>query len=129
MAVRPYFLCSDEHNTFYKEEECHFQFYTGFALIQKQKSIQSLHSEIKKKFPKKNILEVSRRSENPLGISLSAFNLLYPYDATSKYPVECVFQSSKVFENNKNYQDLLLLGLDNDTFLICGINICPRLFL
>lgn len=104
MAIRPFFMISD--NELYLEENCEFKFYTGFALSQKQKSIVSLHEQILKKYPNSNILEVSRKSENPLGILLSAFNLKLNINGNS-YPVENIFQSSKVFSLGGPYKDLL----------------------
>lgn len=93
-------------NELYLEENCEFKFYTGFALSQKQKSIVSLHEQILKKYPNSNILEVSRKSENPLGILLSAFNLKLNINGNS-YPIENIFQSSKVFSLGGPYKDLL----------------------
>lgn len=107
MAKRPYFTISDTTDEFYKEYSCEFEFYTGFALSQKQKSVKSLHEQILKRYPNRKILEVSRRSENPLGIALSAFNLKFLNIDNKEYPVECVFQSSKVFANGQQYCDLL----------------------
>ncbi len=107
MANRPYFQIGNGIDNFYEENTCDFKFYTGFALSQKQKSVKSFHEEILKKYPNAKILEVSRRSENPIGVSLSAFNLQYYNTDGKKYPVECVFQSSKVFSNGKQYVDLL----------------------
>lgn len=107
MAKRPYFTISDTTDEFYKEYSCEFEFYTGFALSQKQKSVKSLHEQILKRYPNRKILEVSRRSENPLGIMLSAFNLKFLNIDNKEYPVECVFQSSKVFANGQQYCDLL----------------------
>lgn len=107
MAKRPYFMISDTTDKFYKEFSCEFEFYTGFALSQKQKSVKSLHEQILKRYPNRKILEVSRRSENSLGIALSAFNLKFLNIDNKEYPVECVFQSSKVFANGQQYCDLL----------------------
>ena len=104
MAIRPFFMISDSE--IFKEDNCEFTFYTGFALSQKQKSIESLHKQILKKYSNAKILEVSRKSENPLGIALSAFNLTLPIN-NNEYPVENIFQSSKVFSNGGPYQDLL----------------------
>ena len=106
MAIRPFFMISDSE--IFKEDNCEFTFYTGFALSQKQKSIASLHEQILKKYPNAKILEVSRKSENPLGIALSAFNLTLPIN-NNEYPVENIFQSSKVFSNGGPYQDLLFV--------------------
>lgn len=107
MANRPYFLIGNSKTNFYTEKFCEFKFYTGFALSQKQKSIKSFHEEILKLYPNAKILEVSRRSENSLGISLSAFNLKYRNIDNKEYPVESVFQSSKVFSNGNQYKELM----------------------
>lgn len=106
MAIRPFFMISDSE--IFKEDNCEFTFYTGFALSQKQKSIASLHEQILKKYSNAKILEVSRKSENPLGIALSAFNLTLPIN-NNEYPVENIFQSSKVFSNGGPYKDLLFV--------------------
>lgn len=74
-----------------------FEYFSGFAITQKRKSIESLHNTIKKD-DIINILEVSRKNENQLGVLLSAFNLKIKIDNNS-YPVECLYQSSKVFGN------------------------------
>lgn len=106
MAKRPFFVI--DNYELYREENCEFTFYTGFALSQKQKSIISLHEQILKKYPNAKILEVSRKSENPLGILLSAFNLKLAINGTN-YSVENVFQSSKVFSLGGPYKDLLFV--------------------
>lgn len=95
-------------NKFVNEEVIEFKYHSGFAVTQKQKSIQSLHSEIQKKYPKTNILEISSKSKNELGVRLSAFNLeLYNREKGELASVESIFQSSKVFEYGGPYKDLL----------------------
>lgn len=85
------------------EKEATFDFFSGFAITQKQKSITSFHDKIKLlEGDDVHILEVSRKSDNNLGISLSAFNLRY-----NKYTVESVYQSSKVFNNKIQLKHLL----------------------
>ncbi len=87
------------------EELIEFKYYTGFAAIQKQKSIESLHAEIKKLYPGE-ILDISSKSPVELGKKLSAFNLMVKFDG--KYiSLENIFQSSKVFEYGGPYIDLL----------------------
>lgn len=106
MATRPYFL-SVMSNGFYEERSAEFEFFTGFATSQKQKSIASLHDAILQNNPKAKILEVSRKSEHILGTKLSAFNLTLRMSDGNAYPVENIFQSSKVFENGGPYRDIL----------------------
>jgi len=100
MAQRYCFI--SEENIFFKEELIDFKYYSGFAVTQKRKCIKSLHESIEKRFPNKKILEVSTKSEIPIGKALSAFNLRY-----QNIPLENIFQSSKVFENGGPYKDIL----------------------
>ena len=51
-------------------------------------------------------LEVSSKSDAPIGKKLSAFNLKAYSPAGSQSTVECFYQGSKVFENGGPYQDL-----------------------
>lgn len=85
-----------------------FKLYSGFNIVQKQKSIKSFHDEIVKRLGNLNILEISTKSDIDLGKKLSAFNLK-TVSTNDKIPftVETAFQSSKVFENGGPYKDLL----------------------
>lgn len=83
-----------------------FQFYSGFSISQKQKSISSLHEQYMKLYPNSNVLEISSKSASPIGVSLSAFNLNIQ-TTTRTFSVECAFQGSKVFEKGGPYTDLL----------------------
>lgn len=99
MAQRPVFYIDDNK---VRQRDIDFTWYSGFALSQKQKCIRSLHENIRTFDPFLNPLEISTKSENELGRSLSAFNL--KLDGTY---LENVFQSSKVFEQGGPYTDLL----------------------
>lgn len=79
-----------------------FEWFPGFAISQKQKSIESLHNVILKTDLNGKPLEISTKSKNAIGKKLSAFNL-----KLNNYALENVFQSSKVFENGGPYTDLL----------------------
>lgn len=105
MAKRKYFVVGNGIDTFY-ERECEFVYYNGFSLSQKRKSIESFHHSIiqNNNF---NILEISSKSPVQLGISLSAFNLKYDLNGVL-LPLECVYQSAKVFELGGPYKDLLV---------------------
>lgn len=105
MASRPIFTTTNNKQIFFKEVNIDFKFYTGFAVSQKLKSIESLHAEATK-VGYSNILEVSTKSSNVLGWSLSAFNLMVDYEENKKISLECAFQGSKIFENDKQYKDL-----------------------
>lgn len=81
-----------------------FEWFPGFAVSQKQKSIESLHNAIKNSNPQARPLEISTKSRVSLGRKLSAFNL-----TLNGHTLENIFQSSKVFENGGPYPDLLNL--------------------
>ena len=84
------------------EQYIEFDWHMGMSAEVRKRSINSLHQEAKKQgFD--NILEVSSKSEQKIGIQLSAFFLRNIKD----YPVENLFQSSKVFEKGGPYRDLL----------------------
>lgn len=106
MAKRPIFVPNFSHYPYTKEIMIDFEWFPGFARTQAQKSIQALHNEaIKKKISP--VLEISSKSEDPLGVSLSAFNLKLTIDKLTM-SVECAFQGSKVFRVGGPYSDLYL---------------------
>lgn len=105
MAKRPIFLTTQNPKKLFEEIEIEFKFYTGFAVTQKAKSIQSLHESAKKENID-NILEVSTKSSSELGWALSAFNLMVDFDGDKQISLECAFQGSKVFEGNVQYNDI-----------------------
>ncbi len=110
MALRPIFISTDNKHAFVREEEIEFKWSPGMSKSQKQKSIQSLHeAALGKKdiLGIKNILEISSKSEDALGIALSAFNLQYTSHDGLNISVECIFQSSKVFEKGGPYSEIL----------------------
>lgn len=108
MAKRIVFISERSNSTYVKEHELDFEYFTGFSLSQKRKSIQSLHKSFHEFYPLLKVLEVSTKADNELGEKLSAFNLKY-YDEVKKsyFSVENIFQSSKVFELGGPFRDLL----------------------
>ena len=103
MAKRPVFIARDIF-PFFEIQEIEFEYHSGFAASQKQKSIRELH----KNFHEMNdmsLLEISTRSTEILGVSLSAFNLSMKVGG-SEHIVECVFQGSKRFEKGGPFTDL-----------------------
>lgn len=82
-----------------------YEYFPGFALSQKQKCIKSLHKAAETEGIS-NILEVSSKSTEMIGVSLSAFNLCLNIQGKS-YSVEQLFQASKVFEKGGPFLDLL----------------------
>lgn len=106
MAQRPVFSISN-NCPYVIENLIDFKFFSGFSIKQKQKSIYSLHDAYLNIKPNSKILEISSKSENELGVKLSAFNLMIKTKSNKKYSVEMAFQASKVFENGGPYTDLL----------------------
>lgn len=97
MAIRPAWTIVDNRII---QIDYNFVFNPGFSKVQKQKNIQALHSAIGEK-----ALEVSTKSFDNLGVSLSAFNL-----KLKGTTLECVFQSSKKYENGGPYTDLMFVS-------------------
>lgn len=99
MAERPVFLIRDGKVVGVPYT---FQWFPGFAVSQKQKSIESLHDAIRQSDGAAAPLEVSTKSSCDIGAKLSAFNL-----RLGGYTLENVFQSAKAFENGGPFSDLL----------------------
>jgi hypothetical protein len=96
-----------KNDTLY-EKEFTFDFFGGFAVEQKQRTIDKFHNEIKLSNPALKILEVSRKSKNPLGPMLSAFNLTINLNGRP-YSVESIYQSSKVFSDQIQFLECMFL--------------------
>ena len=79
-----------------------FEWFPGFSLSQKQKSIESLHNTILSADAHSRPLEISTKSPASIGTKLSAFRL-----TLNSHTLENIFQSAKVFENGGPYLDLL----------------------
>ena len=106
MAVRPVFTPSNLA-PFICEHMLDFQWHAGFAVSQKQKSIAELHQVIVAKNIGKRPLEISSKSEDALGVALSAFNLMIQRKQKPSVALENVFQSAKIFERGGPFRDLL----------------------
>ncbi|MYB22934.1 MAG: hypothetical protein F4066_12385 [Chloroflexi bacterium] len=107
MAQRPIFMPEFRDGTI-REELVAFEWFPGFSVQQKQRSIRSLHSAAAEQFgwTPNFILELSTKSHQRLGASLSAFNLTLPrpnwyfeqYPDSPQYlSLESIYQGSKVF--------------------------------
>ena len=107
MANRPVYIALEKF-PYVQRVDVEFKFYPGFSATQKVKCIRSLHEEFLKLYPNKSVLEISSKSEIPLGVNLSAFNLQIKIPNSEKsFSVESAFQSSKVFEHGGPFKDLL----------------------
>jgi hypothetical protein len=107
MAERPIFIPTIEGPALVRTQYVDFKWFPGMAASQKQKSVDSLHAAALGLPSITNVLEVSSKSREDLGISLSAFNLSF---TTLKHKrtvsVECAFQGSKVFERGGPFVDM-----------------------
>jgi hypothetical protein len=106
MTTRCAFLPSGSGD-FFEEKLVEFKYENGLAPSQRYKSAANLRNSAQEQFPDQKGLEVSRYSDNPLGVALSAFNLEITIPDIGKIAVENLFQSSKVFEKGGPYRDLV----------------------
>ncbi len=106
MANRPVFVALDRA-PFFERVAVDFKFYSGFALSQRHRSIKSLHESFRAANPEKSVLEISTKSEDPLGVNLSAFNLQIKLTDEKSCSIESAYQGSKVFEGGGPFADLM----------------------
>jgi hypothetical protein len=104
MARRPIFRPVLSGHPFVEEVVVDFDWYPGFAKSQAQKSIASLHEAARGR-GLSPVLEISSKSDAPLGEALSAFNLKFQHQGRTM-SVEGAFQGSKVFEHGGPFHDL-----------------------
>ena len=110
MASRPVYVAK-EKAPFFDTVMVEFDWNGGFAKTQKQKNIKAIHSSFSRRMPNKKVLEISSKSMQDGGEALSAFFLpKYVPALEQSVPVECVFQSGKVFEQGGPYVDLLTVS-------------------
>ena len=105
MAERPVFIPIDEGEQLVNEKLISFPWHAGVAPSQKKKNISGLH-KCAKILGITPILEVSTKSGEKLGISLSAFNLNVEMSDSSVITLESAFQGSKCFQDGGPYKDL-----------------------
>ncbi len=107
MAKRPVYVPRKDGKLGVEKRDVEFKWFPGMAKSQKQKSIDSLHKEAER-IGITPILEISSKSEDDLGVKLSAFNLNIKTKIHKRvFSVESAFQGSKVFQNGGPYVDLL----------------------
>lgn len=102
MATRPVFEVSADEKIFVRRD-VQFKWFGGRTLEQIRTNIHGLHGIYLAAFPGKKILEISSKSEDALGVRLSAFNLMIR-DGVS---LESAFQGSKVFKSGGPYVDII----------------------
>lgn len=104
MAKRIVFYVENKQ---FKRAVIDFQWFPGFAKVQAQKSVQSLHQNFKKDHPAAKLLEVSSASPIDFATQASAFNLTVRSSHDSEHTVEQLFQAAKFFKKNGSQQKLL----------------------
>jgi hypothetical protein len=104
MAERPIFVPVPDEPELVRELYFRITWHAGFAPVQKQKNVASLHvaAAAAGYHP---LLEVSSKSTEKLGRHLSAFHLKVR-GRHGEMPLECAFQGSKVFERGGPFVDL-----------------------
>ena len=98
MAHRPVFLPVYHGPLLVQERTFSIKWAPGFSETQKKKNIKSLHYEARRHGIAR-VLEISSKSDTPVGQRLSAFSLKIHLDAGT-FPLESVYQGSKVFHQN-----------------------------
>lgn len=107
MAQRPVYVPMLEGPVLVKTELVEFQWFPGLAVSQKKKSVASLHEGVREQLGIDKVLEVSSKSEEELGVNLSAFNLSFTtVKPEISMTVECAFQGSKIFEQGGPFTDI-----------------------
>jgi hypothetical protein len=106
MAERPIFVAKPESRELVEEIFLHFIWHSGFAAVEKKKNIKTLH-QVAETAGYRSVLEVSTKSDNKRGRHLSAFHLRVQTKHKGLVPLECAFQSSKVFEFGGPFTDML----------------------
>ncbi len=96
MASRPIFIPNYKGINLVEERFFDFTWSSGFAECQKKKNVAALHAAAKQDGIER-ILEISSKSNEAVGLRLSAFSLKIEIDGT-EYPLESVYQGSKLFE-------------------------------
>lgn len=104
MARRPIFVPISEPDHLVDELLLDFNWSPGFSPTQKKKNVVALHEAARSRgfFP---LLEVSTKSEEPIGQRLSAFSL-HIETASGSISIESAYQGSKVFEQGGPYIDI-----------------------
>jgi len=108
MAERPVYIPKENGFPFVTTKSIIFDWFAGFSVSQKQKSIKSLHFSIEQKLGISKTLEISSKSLESLGNALSSFNLkICTVKRRKIFSVECAYQASKVFEFGGPYLDIM----------------------
>ena len=107
MAERPVFIPCYDGPALVRTKYVEFHWFPGMAASQKQRSVESLHASTRTSLGAIDILEVSSKSKERLGVALSAFSLTFTtLKHRQTFTVESAFQGSKVFEHGGPFVDI-----------------------
>lgn len=107
MTTRPVYTAKNSR-PWYRKEDVDIEWNAGQSAIQKKKNSKAIHEAYLKRHPDAKILEVSTKADSELGQALSPFNLTRTIGSLKKeFPVENIYQASKVFTQGGPYVDLL----------------------
>lgn len=107
MAVRPVFLVN-QNKPYFSEYNVNFVYNNGFAPCQKRKNIIAIHNAFHKDNSDKEVLEISSKSFDEVGVNLSAFNLmLYVESLGKRMPVEIMYHTGKVYKDSGRHLEIL----------------------
>lgn len=109
MAERPIFVSASDKPELVKEIFLDFKWNSGFAAVQKEKNIKSLH-EAASRAGLAPLLEISTKSDSKRGRHMSAFHMTVPTKDYGRIKLELAFQGSKVFEQGGPFVDLYWKG-------------------
>jgi hypothetical protein len=106
VAERPIFIPTNSGDLLVQEEMVSFKWDAGMAISQAQKRILKLHEASLEQYNLQNLLEISSKSLDPIGVELSAFNLSLNHKGQFS-TVESMYQGSKVFKHGGPFTELL----------------------
>ncbi len=105
MAERPIFVPVESGFQLILEKSVSFQWHSGMAPSQKKKNVAALHASAIK-IGISPLLEVSTKSDEQIGLRLSAFNLKVETTEGWTIPLESAFQGSKIFKFGGPFHDM-----------------------
>ena len=105
MAERPIFVPAPDSPELVKEFYLKIKWHSGFAAVQKERNVQTLH-EAAERQGFSHPLEISSKSKSERGQHLSAFYMKVAMADGREIPLECAFQGSKVFDRGGPFTDL-----------------------
>lgn len=89
-----------------EKEDIAFKWHPGFSRSQKLRNVLALHDGFLDRHPHLKVLEISTKSQDEFGISLSAFNLTLHHPNLGLIPLESAYQGSKVFKKRGPFIDI-----------------------